>query len=214
MRSSTLPRPAANGACCRRTSRPTRRCSVISTLGATTGRWQTINHALLMAAREAAGREASPTAGVIDSQSVKTTEAAARGAMMQERKSRAASATSSPTRSACWSRLIVHAANIQDRDGAPPLLASDAQRLSLAAPRLRRWWLCRRQAAEGPAKTRRWTIEIIKRSDAAQGFDLLPRRWVVERTLRLAQSQSPPGQGFRGHHRERRDLALSSPVSS
>ena len=36
--------------------------------------WQTINHVLLMNVREAAGREASPTAGVIDSQSVKTTE--------------------------------------------------------------------------------------------------------------------------------------------
>src|SRR5947209_20587604 len=39
------------------------------------GRWKTINHALLMAVREAEDREASPTAGVIDSQSVKTTEA-------------------------------------------------------------------------------------------------------------------------------------------
>lgn len=37
--------------------------------------WATINHAMLMGAREAAGREASPSAGVIDSQSVKTTEA-------------------------------------------------------------------------------------------------------------------------------------------
>ena len=36
--------------------------------------WQAINHVLLMEVREAAGREASPTAGVIDSQSVKTTE--------------------------------------------------------------------------------------------------------------------------------------------
>ncbi len=38
------------------------------------GLWRNINHVLLMALREAAGREASPTAGVIDSQSVKTTE--------------------------------------------------------------------------------------------------------------------------------------------
>ena len=30
---------------------------------------------------------------------------------------------------------------------------------------------------------RQWTIEIIKRSDAAKGFEVLPRRWVVERTL-------------------------------
>ncbi len=40
-----------------------------------TGAWERINHTLLMQAREAAGREASPSAGVIDSQSVKTTEA-------------------------------------------------------------------------------------------------------------------------------------------
>jgi transposase len=39
------------------------------------GRWQTINHALLMEVREAAGSEASPTVGIIDTQSVKTTEA-------------------------------------------------------------------------------------------------------------------------------------------
>jgi len=39
------------------------------------GTWERINHALVMAAREATGREASPSAGVIDSQSAKTTEA-------------------------------------------------------------------------------------------------------------------------------------------
>ena len=38
------------------------------------GTWLAINHALVMLAREREGREASPTAGVIDSQSVKTTE--------------------------------------------------------------------------------------------------------------------------------------------
>jgi transposase len=38
------------------------------------GVWQAINHVLLMEVGEAAGREASPTAGVIDSQSVKTAE--------------------------------------------------------------------------------------------------------------------------------------------
>ena len=49
------------------------------------GVWQTINHVLLMDVREAAGREASPTAGVIDSQSVKTTNPVVRAAMRPRR---------------------------------------------------------------------------------------------------------------------------------
>ena len=37
----------------------------------------------------------------------------------------------------------------------------------------------------GPIQFRigRWTLEIVKRSDVAKGFEVLPRRWVVERTL-------------------------------
>ena len=67
------------------------------------GIFASLNYTLVMAAREAAGREASPTAGVIDSQSVKTTKAVAQGALTQARKSRAASATSSPIPKEIWS---------------------------------------------------------------------------------------------------------------
>ena len=73
-RCSTFLPPVASGACCHRTCRPTRPCRTISTagvtmagLGASIMRWS-------WRLSEAVGREASPTAGVIDSQTVKTTE--------------------------------------------------------------------------------------------------------------------------------------------
>ena len=33
------------------------------------------------------------------------------------------------------------------------------------------------------AKIGEWTVEVVKRSDAAEGFEVIPRRWVVERTF-------------------------------
>ena len=78
---------------------------------------------------------------------------------------------------------IVHAADIQDRDGAPDVLASIRKRF----PQLQHVFADGGYAGDkrrnARAKTGKWTIEIIKRSDTAKGFVLLPRRWVVERTF-------------------------------
>ena len=62
------------------------------------GTWLTINHALVLLARENEGREASPTAGVIDSQSVKTTESGGPCGYDAGRRSRDARGTSLPIR--------------------------------------------------------------------------------------------------------------------
>jgi len=63
------------------------------------GTWQQMNDSLRIMTRKAAGREASPSAAIIDSQSVKTTEKGGLVATMQAKRSLAASDTSSSTRS-------------------------------------------------------------------------------------------------------------------
>ena len=78
--------------------------------------------------------------------------------------------------------VVVHAANIQDRDGAKLVLAKLLGRF----PRLQVIWADAAYAGRLVAWawiTGNWVINVVRRRPDSHSFEVLPRRWVVERTL-------------------------------
>ncbi len=78
--------------------------------------------------------------------------------------------------------VVVHAANIQDRDGAKLVLLA----LWGRCPRLRLIWAdggYRGALVRWTASVTGWTLQIVKRTDNQKGFVVLPKRWIVERTF-------------------------------
>ncbi len=146
------------------------------------GTWQAIHDTLRTQTRRAAGREESPSAAIMDSQSVKTTEAGGPrgcdgGKLVKGRKRHLLVDTLGLVL-----LVVVLAANVQDRDGAKVLV----ERVQGRVPRLQRIWAD--GSYTGPLiawiKERAgWLLEIVQRSDSQKGFVVLPKRWIVERTF-------------------------------
>ena len=132
--------------------------------------------------REQEGREAQPSAAILDSQSVKTTRQGGvhgydAGKKVNGRKRHILVDTLG-----LLLFVKVHAANVQDRDGAKLLFEEIKDRF----PRLSLIWAdggYRGKLIDWVGVTCLWLLQIVKRSDDAVGFQVLPRRWVVERTL-------------------------------
>jgi transposase len=148
-----------------------------------TGRWQKIVTALVRRARRKLGRRPRPTAAVVDSQSAPTTQAGGprgydAGKRIYGRKRHIVTDTNG-----LLLAVHVHPANVQDCHGAVPLL----ERLRLRFPKLRHVFADRvyrgNQLVTALSHCGPWTIEIVKRPQGVKGFQLLPRRWVVERTF-------------------------------
>jgi transposase len=141
------------------------------------GSFERINHALVMADRERVGRDASPTAAIIDSQSAKTTEAGGprgydAGKKINGRKRHALVDTDG--------RGLVlepHPASIQDRDGGGPLLRVSRR----IFPFIQRVFADSGYAGEKVTTATLIAVEIVRKNPDQIGFAVNPRRWVVER---------------------------------
>jgi transposase len=136
--------------------------------------------------RAVVGRKGAPTAAVIDSQSVKGSEMISRTRRGYDARKKINGTKRHIAVDALGLLLtvLVTAASVQDRDAAKPLLWN----LRKAFPSVRLAWADGGYAGKlvtwATAKLKpKLTLEIVKRPDDLHTFQVLPRRWVVERTL-------------------------------
>jgi putative transposase len=146
------------------------------------GVWERLLEVLRQHVRRQAGKENEPTAAIIDSQSIKASRTSGLRGYDAGKKVKGTKRHLLVDTLGLLLCVVVHAANLQDRDGAKLVFA----RAQPKCPQVRLVWADGGYAGKLIAWVQAfcgWLLAIVKRSDQAKGWQLLPRRWVVERTI-------------------------------
>ena len=173
------------------------------------GLWEELNHRLGQKVRVAQGRKPSPSAAILDRQSVKAAEQGGAaigcdaGKKIGGRKRHILVDTLGMLLGVC-----VTSASVQDRDGALTLLSG----LCLLFGRLQIIWAdggylgALVEWVKGLRPFGRLHLDIVRRSDDARGFQLVRKRWIVERTFswldksrRLSRDYEPRADHSESH---------------